>query len=87
MSSPISGGWHFFSCQDNSNGRHWEPEILSLVNNSLQNLLFILSGITEDDYIAYPDYELCVEGAPTTKVQQTQDVTLEGFSAESVVLG
>ena len=28
----------------------------------------ILSGITEEDFIAFPDYELCQEGAPTTKV-------------------
>jgi len=27
----------------------------------------ILSGLTEDDYIAFPDPELCVEGAPTTR--------------------
>ena len=26
----------------------------------------ILSGLTEEDYIAFPDGELCVEGAPTT---------------------
>ena len=26
----------------------------------------ILEGLTEDDYIAYPDWDLCVPGAPTT---------------------
>ena len=29
----------------------------------------ILSGLDEDDYIAFPDPELCVEGASTTKEQ------------------
>ena len=27
----------------------------------------ILEGLTEDDFIAFPDPELCVEGAPTTR--------------------
>lgn len=27
----------------------------------------ILQGLTEEDYIAFPDAELCVEGAPTTR--------------------
>ena len=26
----------------------------------------IMEGLTEDDYIAFPDYELCKVGAPTT---------------------
>ena len=26
----------------------------------------ILEGLTEEDYIAFPDAELCREGAPTT---------------------
>ena len=65
-----------------------EKRMVSLGDYDMMNDTYvILSGITEEDYIAYPDYELCVEGAPTTKVQQTQEVTLEGFSAESVVLG
>jgi HlyD family secretion protein len=29
----------------------------------------ILSGLDEDDYIAFPDPELCVEGASTMKEQ------------------
>ena len=37
----------------------------------------ILEGLTEDDYIAFPDPELCVEGAPTTR--QIEDaVATEG---------
>lgn len=29
----------------------------------------VLSGLTKDDYIAFPDMELCVEGAPATREQ------------------
>ena len=60
--------------------------------NMMNDTFQILSGLSEEDYIAFPDYELCVEGAPTTKVEPaqmdtTQDVELEGVSMESVVLG
>lgn len=30
----------------------------------------ILSGLEESDYVAFPDEEVCVEGAPTTRTQQ-----------------
>lgn len=30
----------------------------------------ILSGLSETDYVAYPDESTCVEGAPTTKTEQ-----------------
>jgi HlyD family secretion protein len=60
--------------------------------NMMNDTFQILSGLSEEDYIAFPDYELCVEGAPTTKVEPaqmdtTQNVELEGVSMESVVLG
>ena len=35
--------------------------------NFMQNTVEILEGLTEDDYIAFPDPETCVEGAPTTR--------------------
>lgn len=34
--------------------------------NFMLDTLEILEGLTEEDYIAFPDAELCVEGAPTT---------------------
>lgn len=40
--------------------------------NMMNDTYEILSGITEEDYIAFPDMELCVEGAPTTKTQPNQ---------------
>lgn len=33
----------------------------------------VLQGLTKDDYIAYPDPELCVEGAPTTRSQTVDE--------------
>ena len=33
----------------------------------------ILEGLTEADYIAFPNEELCVEGAPTTHAEPVQD--------------
>ena len=33
----------------------------------------ILEGLTEDDFIAFPDEELCVEGAPTTHEVVTEE--------------
>lgn len=39
----------------------------------------ILSGLTEDDYIAFPDDELCVEGAPTTReLSVAEETPMEG---------
>ena len=47
--------------------------------NMVNDTYEILSGITEDDYIAFPDYELCFDGAPTTRVEPVTE------SAESEV--
>ena len=55
--------------------------------NMMNDTYEILSGLSEDDYIAFPDYELCVEGAPTTKVEPIQSATEEEFAAEGVVFG
>ena len=35
--------------------------------NYMLDTMEILEGLTEEDYIAFPDPELCVEGAPTTR--------------------
>ena len=59
--------------------------------NMMNDTYEILSGLSEDDFIAFPDFELCVEGAPTTKVQPVQeDMTQDAvgvITPESVVLG
>ena len=41
--------------------------------NFMQNTVEILEGLTEDDYIAFPNPELCVEGAPTTHSEPAAD--------------
>ena len=40
--------------------------------NMMNDTYEILSGLSEEDYIAFPDMELCVEGAPTTKTEPVQ---------------
>ena len=40
--------------------------------NYMNDTLEILEGLTEEDYIAFPDWELCVEGAPTTRTEPIQ---------------
>ena len=37
--------------------------------NDMTGTVEILEGLTESDYIAFPDAELCMEGAPTTQDQ------------------
>ena len=35
--------------------------------NPMQDTFVITEGLTEEDYIAFPDPQLCQEGAPTTR--------------------
>jgi len=37
--------------------------------NYMLDTVEILEGLTEEDYIAFPDPEICVEGAPTTRTE------------------
>lgn len=47
--------------------------------NGMTDTIEILDGLTEDDYIAFPDAELCVEGAPTThEYAQQEEMMAEG---------
>ena len=56
--------------------------------NMMNDTFEILSGITEDDYIAFPDMELCVEGASTTKTEPQQDTDMnQEVVQEGVVVG
>ena len=41
--------------------------------NFMRNTVEILEGLTEEDYIAFPDPETCVEGAPTTRNEPAPD--------------
>ena len=53
--------------------------------NMMNDTYEILSGLTEEDFIAFPDPELCVDGAPTTQVEPQQDNAAEGVVQEGVV--
>ena len=53
--------------------------------NMMNDTYEILSGLTQEDYIAFPDYELCVEGAPTTKTEPDQDAGSQETSPEMMV--
>ena len=53
--------------------------------NMMNDTYEVLEGLTEDDYLAFPDFELCHEGAPTThsemtaeNVEVTESVVFEG---------
>ena len=48
--------------------------------NYMMGTVEILEGLTEADYIAFPNEELCVEGAPTTRNEPVQEV-MEGAIA------
>lgn len=45
--------------------------------NDMTGTVEILEGLTENDYIAFPDPELCVEGAPTTHDQVARETQPE----------
>lgn len=42
--------------------------------NDMSGMVDVLSGLTEEDYIAFPDESVCVEGAPVTYDQPQEDV-------------
>ena len=55
--------------------------------NMMNDTYEVLEGLTEEDYIASPDYELCKVGAPTTHSEMTQDNTaIEGVVFEGAVV-
>lgn len=53
--------------------------------NMMNDTYEILEGLTEDDYIAFPDLELCHEGAPTTHSEMT--VEGDAMAEDSVFEG
>ena len=56
------------------NGGKLEKRSVELGEYDMMNdTIAVLSGLSEDDYIAFPDMELCVEGAPTTKTQPSME--------------
>ena len=57
-----------------------EKRIVTLgAPNDMMGTVSIVSGLAETDYIAFPDGELCVEGAPTThEVAAAEEAAAEG---------
>jgi len=56
------------------NGGKLEKRTVTLGEyNFMTDMQEILEGLTEADYIAFPDGELCVEGAPTTRNEPAQE--------------
>ena len=71
----LSVGAAFVCYDDNGNTYVWaekggklevRPVVVGEYNYMLDTME-ILEGLTEEDFIAFPDPELCVEGAPTTR--------------------
>ena len=63
------------------NGRgKLEKRIVTLGQpNDMMGTVSVVDGLTEADYIAFPDYELCKEGAPTThEVIAVEEEAAEG---------
>ena len=63
------------------NGRgKLEKRIVTLGQpNDMMGTVSVMDGLTEADYIAFPDYELCKEGAPTThEVIAVEEEAVEG---------
>ena len=52
-----------------SNGKLEQRTVTVGEYNYMTDTMEILDGLTEEDYIAFPDPEICVEGAPTTRTE------------------
>ena len=51
---------------ENNRGKLEKRMVTVGATNDMMGTVSIIDGLTEADYIAFPDYELCKEGAPTT---------------------
>ncbi len=55
---------------DNGQGRLEKRSVELGDYDGMNDVYQILSGLSETDYVAFPDETVCVEGAPTTKTVQ-----------------
>lgn len=77
VSSGLSLGSYFICYDDDGSTYVWaenrsrlEKRVITLGEyNGMTDTYTILDGLTEDDYIAFPDTELCAEGVPTTHTE------------------
>ena len=62
-----------------NNRRKLEKRTVTLgATNDMMGTVSIIDGLTAEDYIAFPDYELCKEGVPTTHEQIAVEEAAEG---------
>lgn len=62
---------------ENGHGK-LEKRIVTLGEyNDMRDTFEILEGLSMEDYVAFPDEELCHPGAPTTRTQSTAEVGVE----------
>ena len=87
VSSGISISSAFFGYDEDGTMYVWaegrnglEKRIVTLGEyNMAMDTYEVLDGLTENDYIAFPDPELCKEGVPTTREKpETEDTVMEG---------
>ena len=78
ISGPAIGGYFICYEADGSayvwaeNRSRLEKRVITLgAYDPMTDTYAITGGLSEDDYIAYPDPELCKEGAPTTHSEPT----------------
>lgn len=81
VSAGISISSAFFSYDEDGSAYVWaegrnglEKRTVTLGQyNMAMDTYEVLEGLTENDYIAFPDAELCREGVPTTREQPAQE--------------
>ncbi len=62
-----------FVWAENSRGQLEKRTVTLGEYNEMNDTYEILDGLTEEDFIAFPDPELCVEGAPVTHEVQAEE--------------
>ncbi len=62
-----------FVWAENSRGKLEKRTVTLGEYNEMNDTYEILDGLTEEDFIAFPDPELCVEGAPVTHEVQAEE--------------
>ena len=85
MESALSVSSAFFGFEEDGTAYVWadkngklEKRTVTLGEYNMMNDTYeILSGLAEEDFIAFPDPEVCAEGAPTTKVEPQQEEAVE----------
>ncbi len=92
----ISLGSYFICYEDDGSTYVWaesrnklEKRTVTLGEyNSMTDTYQILSGLDEEDYIAFPDPELCREGVPTTRSAEVDQAAQgTGIAAQTMEMG